>query len=419
MTSIKPRYNVFDNIQKSFITAILPAVLLLTANTVLAAEWRGNAVVDYLWFEQDAAFPGQEDSYLSAAVEPEFFHDWNDGYDLFTFIAFYRKDQHDEERTHGDIRELSWLHAGDDWEVTAGVSKVFWGVTEAIHLVDIINQSDTVENLDGEDKLGQAMINLSLIRDWGIVNVFVLPGFRERTFPGINGRPRFGIPIDTDNAIYESDSEEEHIDFAIRYTHYIGEWDIGLSHFSGTSREPRFVVNGPIVNGAPTSVAPLYEQIEQTSLDLQAISGSWLWKLEAINRSGQGKTFQAAAGGFEYTFVGVFDTSYDIGMISEYLYDGRDDVATSSPFSSSPFQNDLVIGARFTLNDQQSTELLLSFIEDLDGDGTSYNVEGSRRVGDSWTLSLEARGVSNVSQGSALNSFANDNRIRTELAYFF
>jgi len=410
---------VFDNIQKSFITAILPAVLLLTANTVLAAEWRGNAVVDYLWFEQDAAFPGQEDSYLSAAVEPEFFHDWNDGYDLFTFIAFYRKDQHDEERTHGDIRELSWLHAGDDWEVTAGVSKVFWGVTEAIHLVDIINQSDTVENLDGEDKLGQAMINLSLIRDWGIVNVFVLPGFRERTFPGINGRPRFGIPIDTDNAIYESDSEEEHIDFAIRYTHYIGEWDIGLSHFSGTSREPRFVVNGPVVNGTPTSVAPLYEQIEQTSLDLQAISGSWLWKLEAINRSGQGKTFQAAAGGFEYTFVGVFDTSYDIGMISEYLYDGRDDVATSSPFSSSPFQNDLVIGARFTLNDQQSTELLLSFIEDLDGDGTSYNVEGSRRVGDSWTLSLEARGVSNVSQGSALNSFANDNRIRTELAYFF
>lgn len=419
MTSAKTHYKVFDNFQKAFITALLLITLLLSVKTVLAAEWRGNATADYLWFAQDAAFPEQEDSYVSAAIEPEFFHDWNDGYDLFTFIAFYRKDQHDDERTHGDIRELSWLHAGDDWEVTAGISKVFWGVTEAIHLVDVINQSDTVENLDGEDKLGQPMINLSFTRDWGIVSAFILPGFRERTFPGVNGRPRFAVPIDTDNAVYESSREDEHIDFALRYTHSIGEWDIGLAHFSGTSREPRFVVNGPIVNGVPTSVAPLYEQIEQTSIDLQAITGSWLWKLEAINRIGQGKTFQSAAGGFEYTFIGVFDTSYDIGIISEYLYDGRDDTVTSSPFSSSPFQNDFVLGSRITFNDQQSTEILISMIGDLDGDGSSYNLEASRRIGDSWTLSLEARGVSDINQGGTMFSFAKDNRVRTELAYFF
>lgn len=386
---------------------------LLTANAVSAAEWRGNATADYLWFAQDAAYPEQENSYVSASIEPEFFHDWNDGYDLFTFVGFYRKDQYDDQRTHGDVRELSWLHAGDSWDVTAGVSKVFWGVTESIHLVDIINQSDTVENLDGEDKLGQPMVKLSFTRDWGIVTAFVLPGFRERTFPGAEGRPRFAVPIDTDNAVYESSREQEHIDLALRYTHSIGEWDIGLAHFSGTSREPRFVPSGS------GSLLPLYELINQTSIDLQAITGSWLWKFEAINRSGQGKTFQSAAGGFEYTFVGVFDTNYDLGMISEYLYDGRDDTVTTSPFSSSPFQNDLVIGARLTLNDQQSTELLVSVIEDLDGNGSSYNIESSRRVGDSWKLSLEARGVSNIAQGSTMASFEKDNRIRTELAYFF
>ena len=49
-----------------------------------------------------------------------------------------------------------------------------------------------------------------------------------------------------------------------------------------------------IVNGEPrpTSITPVYEQIKQTSIDLQAIIGSWLWKLEAINRSGQGDTFR-------------------------------------------------------------------------------------------------------------------------------
>ena len=406
----------------------LPAAFLLTATSLVttdsvAAEWRGNVTADYLWFARDAAFPKQEESYVSASIEPEFFHDWNNGYDLFTFTGFYRKDQHDDERSHGDIRELSWLHAGDGWEVVAGISKVFWGVTESIHLIDVINQSDTVENLDGEDKLGQPMISASLIRDWGVVTGFILPGFRERTFPGEKGRPRFAIPIDTDNPVYQSSDEEHHVDFAIRYTHSIGDWDIGLAHFNGTSREPRFMANGPfvIVNGEPrpSSITPVYEQIKQTSIDLQAIIGSWLWKLEAINRSGQGETFASAAGGFEYTLVGILDSNMDLGIIAEYLYDGRDDDVTTSPFSSSPFQDDLVIGTRLTLNDAQSTELLASVIGDLEGNGLSYNVEASRRIGDSWKLSFEARGVSDIKQNSTFASFIKDNRVRTELAYFF
>jgi len=37
----------------------------------------------------------------------------------------------------------------DDWELTTGVSKVYWGVMEAVHLVDIINQTDfVVKNWD-------------------------------------------------------------------------------------------------------------------------------------------------------------------------------------------------------------------------------------------------------------------------------
>lgn len=428
VTSIKTLYNATVKNYKNFLlTALLKAIpaalVLLAANlsttNSIAAEWRGNVAADYLWFSQDAAFSGQEDSYLSAAIEPEFFHEWNNNSDLFTFTSFYRKDQHDDERSHGDIRELSWLHAGDDWEVIAGISKVFWGVTESIHLVDVINQSDTVENLDGEDKLGQPMISLSIIRDWGVVSAFVLPVFRERTFPGIKGRPRFSIPINTDNPVYENSDEEKHIDVAIRYRHSIGDWDIGLAYFSGTSREPRFIANGPIVSGLPGFITPLYEQINQTSIDLQAVLGSWLWKLEAINRSGQGETFAAAAAGFEYTLVGILQTNMELGIIMEYLYDGRDDTVTSSPFSSSPFQNDIVIGTRLTLNDAQSTELLVSVIGDLEGNGLSYNIEGSRRIGDSWTLSLEARGVSDIKQDSTFASFIKDNRVRTELAYYF
>lgn len=396
------------------------ATLLLASSTAIAGEWRGNIAADYHWFAQDFAYPGQNDSYLSAALEPEYIHEWNDGYDLFTFKPFYRKDQHDDERTHGDIRELSWLHAAGDWEINAGISKVFWGVTESIHLVDIINQSDSVENIDGEDKLGQPMIQYTLIQDWGVVSAFVLPGFRERTFPGVEGRPRFVIPIDTDNPVYEDSDKEHHVDFALRYSHYLGDWDFGLSYFTGTSRDPRFDINTAMM-----SIRPRYDIIDQTGLDVQANIGSWLWKLEAIHRSGQGKSFNAAAGGFEYTFVGVFESNMDIGMIMEYLYDERDSgfALTPSPatvtINSAQFQNDLVLGARLTLNDAQSTEVLASVIGDLDGEGLTYNVEASRRLGESMKLSIEARGVSDPQAGTSLSQLAKDNRVRTELAYYF
>lgn len=75
----------------------------------------------------------------------EILHDWNRGRDLFTFIPYARQDEHDERRTHGDIRELSWIHVGSGWESRVGIRKVFWGVTEGRNPVDMINQTDQVD----------------------------------------------------------------------------------------------------------------------------------------------------------------------------------------------------------------------------------------------------------------------------------
>jgi hypothetical protein len=391
-------------------------------------DLRGNVTAEWEGFWEDEKFPHQHDSYLSLAAEPELIHKRNNGDDLFTFKPFYRVDQHDNKRTHGDIRELSWIHAERDWELTAGIGKVFWGVTEAVHLVDIINQTDFVENTDGEDKLGQPMVNLALIREWGVVDLFVLPYFRERTFRGREGRPRFGIPVDNNDVIYENSEEEKHVDFAIRWSHSLGDWDVGIAHFNGTSREPRFVFLTKNINPVtllPKATNQLYEQINQTSIDMQATKGSWLWKLEAYTRSGQGDRYTAAAGGFEYTIVGVRDTEIDVGVISEYLYDGRDDefdtstVKLNEPFSASIFDDDVVFGLRFTFNDTQSTELLATTVVDREGDGVSYNLEASRRLGDSWKLSMEVRGVAYVEKGTILASFDNDDRVRLELTRHF
>jgi len=150
-------------------------------------------------------------------------------------------DENDNERTHGDIRELSWIHIGEDWELRTGLRKVFWGVTEFQHLVDVINQTDSVEDFDGEDKLGQQMINLSLVRDWGIVDLYLLPGFRERTTIGKNGRLRSGLVVNNNLASYESSAGENHIDTALRWSHTLGDFDLGAGASNVTILPPRAI----------------------------------------------------------------------------------------------------------------------------------------------------------------------------------
>lgn len=396
----------------SSISAMLFAVAGLSANVALAnsSEWSGHISLESRLFSQSAEYRGQDDQNASIAFEPEYYVDWNDGDQRIVFNPFFRYDVNDDERSHADLREFYWRGSFDDIDLKVGVAKVFWGVTESQHLVDVINQTDLIENIDTEDKLGQPMVNLSLIKNWGTLDLFLLPYFRERTFAGEEGRLRGALVVDTDHETYEASDEEKHVDFAVRWSHYIGDWDIGLAHFSGTSREPTLV---PTIRNGQLTLVPHYQQIDQTSLDLQATKGDWLWKLEAISsRNDQGR-YSAFVGGFEYTLVGAFDSVTDLGVLLEYHFDDRDEK------SPSPFENDVFAGLRWVLNDTQSTELLAGVIVDADTQATFGNIEASRRLGQSWKVTLEARVFSNMEEEDPLYQLRQDDYIELQLARYF
>ena len=385
---------------------------LLHSALVWSGEWSGNIAVELRQFDKAGIPPADYKQYGSASIQAEWFHEWDGGKQNFSFVPFTRWDQRDDERTHSDIRELSWLKVFDESELRVGIRKVFWGVSESQHLVDIINQTDLVENMDGEDKLGQPMINYAFINDWGTVDLFVLPYFRERTFAGINSRLRTEPYVDTSNPVYESDDKEKHIDYAVRWAHSLGDWDAGLSYFDGTSRAPSFIV-GLDSNGNP-AFRPVYNQLQQVGLDLQATIESWLWKLEVVNRAIESDNYNAATVGFEYTFNGVFESSSDIGLIMEYLYDDRDQVATT------PFEDDLMLGLRWAKNDENDTSVLFGVIADREDSPRVYSLEASRRIGESWKLNLEARVFSGITDSnSLLYSVRQDDFVQIELAYYF
>jgi len=397
-----------------YLTAFALLLLPPFSGASIAEALSGYAAAEFRLFTSKPAFPEQDTSTLppSLALEPEYLYEWNDGNDRLTVVPFLRVDAADDERTHADLRELNWLHIGSNWDLRIGLGKVFWGVTESRHLVDIINQTDFVENIDGEDKLGQPMVNLNLLRDWGSLRLFVLPGFRERTFSGREGRFRSALPVDTSRVVFESSAEQKHTDLALRWSHSVGDWDIGLAHFWGTSRNPRLQI-ALDASGQPV-LSPHYDIIHQTSLDLQATKGSWLWKLEAISKDGKGGRFAAMVAGFEYTFYNVLGTGADLGILSEYLYDGRDEQAPATPFD-----DDIFLGARVALNDSDNTQLLIGAVIDRKNLSKLFSIEANRRIGDRWVVEFESRIFANVSFSDILFGQREDEFLQLRLKRFF
>jgi len=385
--------------------------LILFAPPALGGEWSGSVAAEWRGFFYPPVDAQQHGGTLSLSALPQYYHSWDDGRQGFAFVPFLRLDQHDNERSHFDIRELTWVKAARRWELRVGIRKLFWGVTESQHLVDIINQTDLVESPDGEEKLGQPMINLAVVRDWGTLDLFVLPGFRERTFPGPRGRLRGQPWVDADHAVYESGRKRRHIDAAARWSRTIGIWDMGLSHFYGTSREPRLV---PGTDGGGSAVwIPHYDLIHQTGLDVQATQGNWLWKLEAIRRSGQGSPFWALSGGFEYTLYGVGNSPADLGLLVEYHYDERGAAAPT------PLQDDVMVGVRLNFNDVQSTEALIGLIADRRSSARSFSMEASRRLTDHWKLALDLRAYQRLPTNDPLYGLRDDDYLQLELTYHF
>ncbi len=464
------------NWQRCFLVALAAPFAFVDA-AVAAEEWvvfngmltlSGSASLELRAFPEDPEFFGQDDANASPSLmlQPELSYRSDDGNDRLNLVPFARWDQHDDHRTHFDLREASWLHVGngqigDEYEFgydfVLGFSKVFWGVAESNHLIDIINQTDLVENVDEEDKLGQPMLNLNVSNGFGTLSLFVLPGFRERTFPDTEGRFRGPLPIAAgDSSIWSGWRDE--IDFAGRYSHTISGVDFGVSHFHGTSREPRFGlrVNLPgldpiildpdnlplgipeeiaediaslllenfdsipdaLLDGAATflELQPIYDQIDQTSVDIQLTEGSWLLKVEVMTRTGHGDRFYALVGGFEYTFFNLFGSNTSLGLLAEYLYDTREECCSAPP---TPYDNDVFMGVRLAVNGLDDFDVLAGAILDVDTQASIVTLEAGKRIGDNFRIEVEGRAFVNAPSTDPIRYIEQDDYISLRLVGFY
>jgi hypothetical protein len=349
----------------------------------ITAKWQG-----YI----EAGDQRQQQSFLTAEYLGDYMFETSSGNNAFYLAPKVRIDQKDAEKNLLDLQKAYWNHLGDGWELRAGFHKVFWGVTESRHLIDIINQTDSAGGIDGEDKLGQLMFNASIEFETGILDVFALGGHRQRTFPGKEGRLRSYFEVDSENARYESSKKEKRVDWAFRWIQSFDDTDIGLSGFHGTSREPLLLFNGSALT---PKLIPYYPLISQLGIDIQHVYESWLFKFEGIHRLSfeapnvvvaYDDSYFASVAGVEYTQVGLWDTSIDLGWLAEHLYDsrGRQDALAV-------FENDWFAGWRLAFNDMNDSELLAGILYDPISSERTFSAEYSQRLTDNWSFTAEAR----------------------------
>ena len=380
-----------------------PLMICILFSQLIVGEIIGELSFDNRYFF-NAGQQEQKKNHTSFSFSPEIFKD--DSNKIFHFKAKLRKDSEDSGRDLNDIQELYLINILEDKEIKFGVSKEFWGVTETSHRVDIINQTDFTEGFDGEEKLGQPMIKISLERQWGLLDIYTLLGFRERNFSGNKGRLRLPLSINEKGPLYSSSSKNKRADFAIRWSNYYDDFDIAISHFSGTSREPRFLPSANKIN----ELVPIYEVIDQTGLEIQYLLDGLAIKGEVISRSGQGERFSAATYGFEYTQVGVLQTRIDLGWVVEFNHDDR--------LESSPF----VLGTRFSFNDIYDSQILSGFIVNDKSKELGFLLEASRRIGECCMLSLEGIYFDDTDEDNGqkklFQAFKDDDFLRAEFIYY-
>ena len=384
----------------------------MISSSALASDFSftPSVTTEFRYFPESPAYDGQLE-YFQPSVYFSGEGRWisKDRKKRLQFEPFLRVDVQDDERSHFDIRELNYSQRFSNFDLLIGNAQIFWGVAESRNVVDVINQFDEVENSDETDKLGQPLIRFGKFTDIGRFEVYYLPYFRERTFPGGDGRQRRPLTVDLDNAEYDEGREEWAGDFALRYQHQIDQFDIGIHVFTGTARAP-FLKS----NGEGTSHIPIYQKLTQGGVDIQRTWDAWLLKLEVVIADQSGDNFTSNVFGLEYTFFDFSNSGVDIGILFEGLYDNRDENKTASTL----FENDIFVGTRFTWNDFQESELLLGAIIDWKTGSMFSSIEYERRIGENMKFEVEAQYFL-AEDSEPLAQFERDSNLTLKLTRYY
>ena len=118
----------------------------------------------------------------------------------------------------------------------------------------------------------------------------------------------------------------------------------------------------------------------------------------------------SAAGGIEYTYYGIRNTQSDLGVIVEYAFDDRND---------NPFNNEGIIGLRWSMNDVKSSSLLAGYLLDMRGNSNRFQAEFEQRINDNLKLFLDLSLNGSIDGTDFTHQFKEDSQVTIKIAKYF
>jgi hypothetical protein len=381
----------------------------LVPHTASTVQLSGFIEAEARWFPKTSDDGIVRTFFGSVAAEPKLKISASDT-QTFTLTGFGRVDTATAARTHVDVREAKYEGRFGAFDMTLGLDRRFWGQLEAGHLVDVINQIDTLEDVDGEDKLGQPLAELKWSGRQASFAIIALPYFRDRLFPQSPDRPNAPSLV-TGKAMRSGTSNHWTPDFAARGTLTAGPVDIALHYFNGLNRAPRLV---PM----PGGLAPVYDRMSQVGGDVLAVFGPVRLKAEGYYRSLRNDKMLTAPnhGGFgvgaDYNMAGVFGAG-DVNLLAEFYHD------TGGKQATTIFDSDVFVGVRYTGNDISSTEVLGGLLFDTRRSSKLLTIEASRRIAAAFKLSLDVRLPLGVAADDPLSLLRDDGFVQLKAQFHF
>ena len=386
----------------------------------------GFAEAELAYFPNEPIFDRQSDEHLqqSVAGSVDYVQDAGQRGEVLVEL-FGRYDQVDDQRSYLDPQRVHVAYFGDLVSLTAGVLNETWGVLELENIVDIVNQRNIVEDFRADAKLGQPGVKLGLpIFRFGQADLYYLPFPRKRPFAGEDGRFQFVLPIDDDDAFYESsagtDRERWAEQWAARSQFLFGDLEATISHFYGTSRDPSFDV---VLDGATAvALSPAYDQINQSGVELRALALGNILKAEAFRRTNKDPLAEAdaiygAAAGIEREFVRPLGSDLTLNLFGEYYFDNRS--RTGDEVAPVSLDNDLFVGGRLAFNDLADTQALFTSTIDVDTQATILALEVQRRFGTQLQVNLKGETFVDVADDPGLTTFQDDHRVLLRVRYYY
>lgn len=361
---------------KLFIT-IVGANLLLSRVSFGEFEYNGSASYEAKKVFGSEVFPGHITTNNTMRMELEAKYQPSDEYVVY-MNSFGRYDANDEDRNDFRFDELWLQKLGYNWDVKIGNQIVTWGSMESVSRVDVINPRDYRDDFLDPRKIGVPAMQFRWLGEVSTISAYYLPIYSASQYPGEKATysPSQG------GAIKNPETENAN-QYALRYFYVGDSADFAISYFNGYERDLyySYIPASNIMQGNTFKT-------DRYSFEVTGVYNSWLLKAEYVNRRPKNdeiKNSNLVTLGVEYTENGLVGNE-DTTLYAEYFYDSE----KNGSLGLLPLQNDLFVGVRMRLNDQNRQEITIGTMRDLDNSKRYlYRLQYENWLSDSFAIQVE------------------------------